>query len=332
MKKHKQLFFTFSLLLLVCIQTVYGQNLKELKLDNKLSVLNDKAFFNFPAAAVNSARAADIMSADYNKNLETRIVLDEDKMKLVFFAQELFLIGDKNLFDDVSKEESKLNFQKKLLSDKDQLLSILCTPTVFDTAADAILINRLIVKTQDNTVFQIDAYINPEGFKLKNDFTDLSKRVFETLSKGTRIIDKSAREESQKILGTKKDFKFSLPENYFITVDQKYDFQVFHVHKYRAYNDTGFVSITIYVGNHPSYFYKEYDIDINTAKKVTGKFLNENVDWLNFYYAEENLYIREQQIPKDNLEKGLILHVAMLSNIETSIADLSKIVEAIKVK
>ena len=142
----------------------YGQKIETIKLDNKQSILNDKVFFQFPSKAVNSARQADIMSADPNTNKETRIMLDIDKMRLVFFAQELYVSSDNNLLSTVSKDDG-VDFKSRILTDKDSILSILTTPTKFDSTKNAILINSLLVKTQDNSVFKISAYINPDAFK-----------------------------------------------------------------------------------------------------------------------------------------------------------------------
>lgn len=332
MLKNTKLILGLTLILLTTFQTTFGNNLKNIKLDNKLSILNDKAFFNFPTDAINSARPTDIMSADHNINQETRIILDINKMRLVFFAEELYLLGDNDLFTDISKEKSSLNFQHKILTDKDQILSILSTPTVFDFTKNAILINSLIVKTQDNSIFQINAYINPDAVKLKDDFVILTEQVFQTLSKGTRINNLSTRDESFNIFGTKKDFKFMLPENYSITIDQKYDFQVFNFHKYTIYSDTNWVSLTIYTGNHPSYFYGEYGFNESSSKKAYGKFLDKNIDWLSFYDAAKNMYLKEQKIPSDNIDKGLIVHIAMISNSEILIDELTKLVESIQLK
>jgi hypothetical protein len=316
------------LTIIVSITITYGQTIDKIKLDNKQSILNDRAFFNFPTDAKNQMRGTDIMSADPNKNKETRIVLDIDTMRLVFFAQELFSISDNNFFNEVSKEKDKKGFQRKILTDKDQLLSILSTPTIFDSTQNAILMNSLLVKTQDNTIFRIDAYINPNAYKLKNDFIKLTEQVFQTLSKGTRVNNRKAREESYEIIGTKKHFKFTLPENYCITIDQKYDFQVFKFHKYSNYTDTNWVSLIMYAGNHPSYAFRQYGFDKNDAASVKGEFLDNDVEWLTFHSGSKGLFLKEQQIPSNNIEDGLIIHI--VSNSAVSVEELTRIVEGIK--
>jgi hypothetical protein len=307
-----------------------AQDTEQLKLDNKLSILNDRAFFTFPTEAKNSARGTDIMSADPNQNQETRIVLDIGKMRLVFFAQELYSLGDKDLFSQVSSTSRDLTH--KVLLDKDQLLSILSTPLTFDSTQEAILVNRLLVKTPDNTVFSIGAYINPAGLKMKHEFIGLTERVFRTLSNGTRVNTREAHSESLNIFGTKKNFTFYLPENYCVTVDQKYDFQVFKFHKYQSYTDTNWVSLIIYVGGHPSFFYREYGFDKTEASEVNGKFLNENIKWMSFKNTSKGLVLMEQQIPSGNIDKGLIVHIAMTGSNSSLVNELIPIVEGIKLK
>ena len=95
-------------------------------------------------------------------------------MRLVFYAQELYVSGDNNLLTTISKSNAT-GFVNKILFDRDSILSILSTPTTFDTTQNAILVNCLSVKTQDNTVFRINAYINPAAFKNKK--TQISLKI-----------------------------------------------------------------------------------------------------------------------------------------------------------
>lgn len=309
-----------------------AQSLKDIKLDNKQSILNNKAFFNFPTAARNEARTADIMSTDFNINQETRIVYDSDKMKLVFFAQELYFFGEKDLFKQISEGKNKVPFKHKILTDKNDIQTILSTPEGFDSTKSAILVNSLMVKMPDNTLFRISAYINPEAYRSKDEYIKLTEQVFASISNGTRKTNLSAREESLNIFGTKKEFKFSVPENYCITIDQKYDFQVFKFHKYVAFSDPTWVSLTIYTGHHPSYFHRDYGFEPNSAKKVDGKFLDKKIEWLSFYSEEQKTYLTEQMIKCDKIEEGLVVHIAMLGGNNITMEELKNIVESIHLK
>ena len=185
----KSLFF--STLFLLATQG-FGQKISGLKLDNKQSILNAKAFFQFPTDAKNVARQADIMSADPNTNKETRIILDIGNQRLVFFARELYVTSNDNLLETISKDNSE-NAKIKVQTKRDSLLSVLVTPTKFDSTENAILVNNLYVRTQDKTVFVIGAYINPDAFKNKDEFQRVSERVFASLTKGNRKLNYKSR-------------------------------------------------------------------------------------------------------------------------------------------
>jgi hypothetical protein len=323
----------FLILAAACIQPVSAQTgiTDTVKLEKTISILNDKVFFHFPAKAMASPRVADIMATDPNANMETRIIYDLGKLRVVFFAQEIFTLSGNNMFNDITKEDPKnAEYTRRQLTSSDSIITVLTTPLVFDSTAGGILINSLLVKTPDNTVFKMDAYINPEAFKLRNEFMRFTENIFKTVTKGTRKTELGARAESYKLLVGDNKISFSLPKNYVVTVDEKFDFIVYKLNKYKDISDTSYTSLTIYNGANPSMFHTEYEMDEKTATKVNGKFLQNNVEWLLFEEKETGFFLKEQVIPLDNIQKGLVLHVAMLSNQKNMIDELSKIVENIK--
>lgn len=320
---------SFLSILLFSFAITFGQRISELKIDNKQSILNDKVYFQFPSDAKNISRQADIMSADPNTNKETRIILDIDKQRLVFFARELYVTSDKTLVNTLSKDNGE-NAKTRILDEKDSLLSVLVTPTKFDSTKNAILVNNLYVRTQDNSVFVIGAYINPDAYKNKDEFQKLSEKVFLTLSKGSRKLNFKARTEVLPIFDGKKKFRIALPDGYIITKDKKYDFEVLKFQKIKDLADTNWSSLTIYTGNHPSYFYGEHNFDESNAEKVKGQFLTKNVEWLYFKTTEKQFYLKEQKIPSDQIVKGLIVHIAMSGSNEAAIDELTKLVGNIK--
>ncbi len=333
----KMIFRTAALLLTFAscfLQPVFSQPgiADTTRLEKSISILNGKVFFNFPAKALVSPRVADIMAADPNANRETRIIYDVDKMKLVFFAQEIFTLAGNNMFNDIIKEDPpNAEYTRRLLINNDSLLTVLTTPTTFDSTAGGILINSLLVKTPDNTVFKVDAYINPDAYPLKNDFTKLTENIFNTAVKGNRKTNLAPREETYKILGNENKLLFKLPKNYLVTVDEKYDFVVYKINRYKNITDTTYTSLTVYTGSHPSYFHTEYEMDPKNASKVPGKFLQNNVEWLLFEEKESGLFLKEQVIPVEHIGKGLVIHIAMLSNKKNMLEELSNIVGDIKV-
>lgn len=318
-----------TLLFLVAYSFSNAQNLDTIPLNNRISILNGKAFFNFPRGAQNMQRTVDIMSADRNPNEETRVVLDIEEMRLVFFAEELFALGEERLFENVSHDYEKDSFKCKILTNEKSLLSILATPTTWDSTQNGILLNSLIVRTPDNTLFRIHALITPSAYRLKDQFIKLTEEVFKTLSKGERTTNLAARQESFQIFGTDKKFTVQIPENYVVNVDQKYDFQVFKFRKYRPYSDTNWTSITLYNGHHPSTIYRDYGFAEKDLEKIGGTFLGKKVSWLYFHIPEENYFCKEQVIPVPEIEEDLLVHLVMSSNQRASLEELSRIVEGI---
>jgi hypothetical protein len=332
MKRSNCLIYSLALLLLLPCKFALCQRISSFELSNKLSILNNRLFLEFPVVAANVIRSAGIMLADPNQEQETRIILDIDKMRLVFYAQELYKFGSGNFYSQVINDKNEIKSKHEILANKKGLLSIQCTPTTFDSTKNAILINSLLVKTKDNAVVRIDSYINPIAFKNKDEFIALTKRVFATLQNGPRINNKKQRKETVNIFGTKKSFRLFIPENYAVTVDKKYDFQVIHFHKYAEYGDTSRVDLMVYTGYFPWADYEHYGFGIKSAKNVAGVFLDQKVSWMTFYDAQKNIFLKEQKIPSDKIADGLIVHIGMVSDNIASINEQTSIVEAIKLK
>lgn len=324
-------FLTAAFLCFVQLSFSQQASIGSAALNNKQSILNDRAFFLFPAAAENKARGTDIMSADPNRNNETRIVLDVKDMRMVFFAQELYSICSGNLLTHALKDDRD-DFKSRVLTDSDSLVSVISTPLTFDSTQNAILVNTMLVKTADNSVFRISAYITPVAFKEKDEFLKLSERVFSSLSKGSRKLNSKARTETWPIYEGAKKFNIAVPDGYIITKDAKYDFEVLKFRKISEIGDTGFVSLIIYTGHHPSYFYTEQGFSSSQAEKIKGSFLDKKMEWLYFKDDTRKLYIKEQQLPYDKIGEGTILHVAMLADKPEAITELSSIVEQMKLE
>jgi hypothetical protein len=317
---------------LITINYAFSQGaIADVKLEKKLSILNGRAYFSFPTAAINMERPTDLMAAGPNPNEETRIVYNIDKMRLVFFAQELFLDGDKNLFNEVTRDSAyKINFKSKVFTSSDSLYSILSTPLNYDTAQAGIMINSLLVQTSDGTLFRIDAYINNVSYSNKDQFRQLTERVFQTLINGPRKSVRVKRTEKYFVTDSSKTFTFSLPAEYCVTVDRQYDFEVFKFHKYRSFTDSTWADMVIYVGDHPSYLFMNYGLDEHDAKKDSGTFLNGPVQWLLFRDDMRRVYLKEQMIPHSDIEQGTTIHVAMLSNKKETLPELTEIAKAVK--
>lgn len=298
----------------------------------RLAILNEKYSFVFPASAKNMPRVADIMATDPNKNRETRIIFENGDDKLVFFAQELYVISGNNLYPDIQKEkEPEFNFTRQLLAEKDSLVAILSTPQLFDTSNAAILINSLLVRSPDNTVSRIDAFINPQAFDKKEEYRLMAENIFRTIQKEPRRVDLRPKTEVQTIFGTNSKLQFNLPEQYYLTVDEKYDFGVFRINKFKnGISDTTYSGISIYAGRHPNFFHSDYGYKFQQAEKASGQFLQTPVDWMYFKDDAQHFYLKEQVFPVPDIQEGLVLHVALLTNKKSLLEEMKKIIESVK--
>jgi len=313
-------------LFLLVVNICLAQNLTKITLTNKLQVLNGKAFFNFPNEAREEARSESIMAAPKNPNEETRIIYDNGEKRVVFFAQELFKIADDNLFDEVSKGKGEiLSYRRKILTDKDSIYSILSTPIKPNEGKYGMLINSLIVKVQDGTLFRINAHISPEAYSEKEKYMEFTENVFKTLSQGYRNINLKARTEYIKLELGYYNYQIHIPENYAYTVDYGVDFKVTKFHKYTKFN-TPDQKITIYSGNHASRFYRQYNFK-DPYTIVKGTFLKQEIDWYLYVNKESNFFLKEEVI---SLPGDMDLHIAMTGYTSESIDELTKIQESLK--
>jgi len=327
MTRNKLLIFGMSLVFSAISQVTFGQDFKDIKLQKKLSVLNEKVFFNFP---IGSKKETILATVDPNTNEATLIEFALGKSKLSFYAKELHKRGDSNLFVEVFNENKVLNYGTQILTHREQLLTILSTPTIFDTVSgyNFILLNILTVKMQDNSVFEISAWISSEALLQKDDFITLTERVYQTITKGTREYNNTSRTETFKFPGVSKKYTVNIPENYGFTLEEFNGKQIFRFTKYRNYSDTNWAELKIYTGVN----LMTSDERRGYIKDLRGKFLGNQVQYTLGYVPEVKTYYKGSRFltfkARENGER-LDCNIRMYSNQEGSIEDLTNIVESI---
>ncbi len=274
-----------------------------------------------------------ILETHEDKNWQTTIVVEFGKNRLKFFAIELFRIGNDSLFSQVSREaNSKFSFKRKILTKSDKFLSIISTPTIFGSNIEELLINQLIVKTEDNTIFKVEAFIDLDGYQNKDQYIELTEKVFNSLIMGKRINNKKARVEYHQVFWTKKYFKFKLPENYFVTTDDH--FMEFMVHKYYNYNDSNWSVISVATPNLPRYECADWGFDTRNAIETKGNFIGKKITWYFYEDKLEKKYYKESQENFEKIDKidDTVVEIVIFSNNSKDINELTKIVERIKLK
>lgn len=300
---------------------------------NEISLLNNRFFCTFPDSAKNIARPTDIMSADPNINNETRVMYDIGDKRIVFFVQELYMKSVNDLEEHLKEESTKEYPQAvKIIYNKDSILCITMTPSTFDDKRNAILINSLIVKNADNSLSKLSVYLNPKAFADKKTFDKITEQVFSSFRKGNRRLNLAARTETYNVLDTKTKMQVALPEDYIITIDKKYDFEVYKVRKVLPYGDTSHADLSIYYGFHPSSFNRAFQLENFKQADTNGEFMLQKMTWLNFKDDSRKLIVREQMFTDDDIQKNAQIHIGMISNNQKLIDELTRITQKILLK
>lgn len=335
----KTTLFIFSFLIFITTiwsNTMSQDSIPETKLTNEMSVLNEIIFLTFPSNAENSVRPTGIMAAQNSENTETRIVMDFDDQRFIIFATDLFAYSEDNLLDDIetisSFEGFKLyDYKNETFIENDSFSSVISTPTLFNKNLPAILINTLFIRLDNNHVIKVDAYINQKAYKNRVAFTNLSESIFKTIKIGTRKPEYKTRIEKQSISYSKRNLIVNLPNNYAMTSNSSYDFDVYNIQEVKSLTDTSFVRMTIYIGAHPSWAYKEYGFaKTNTAMK--GKVFKKKMKY--YYYSNEmeDKYLLEYQCKLRSVDRNSIMHIILYSSTYEDIGVLLQIAESINVK
>jgi len=253
-------------------------------------------------------------------------------MRFVVLATELYKYSSGDFYNEVERSAAYSIYQKKIVAHQNGMMSILLAPSTVDSAGNAILVQRMLVKTKDNTIFNIDAYISPAAFKSKDQFIKLSKRIFETLQIGSRVPHRKATAEKVNIWGTKMNFELTVPRDYNVTVDRKVDFQVIGFHRFTDFADTTWQELTIYTGNFPWKDYKHYGFNEDSAKSVPDVFINKPISWMMFMDKVKPVFVKEQKIPLEPGDGGLLVHIGMVSDKLKMVDELTDIVRTIKLE
>lgn len=300
---------------------------------NEISLLNGRFSFVFPDSAINLARSTDIMSADPDGNKETRVVYDIGDQRMVFFAEELDVLSRENpepKLRELMKGDSAPAI--RTVFNKDSVVVVSLIPAKFDKNKKAILIETLIVKNPDNQLSRVNVYLNPKAFEHRANFDAIVQQVLGSFKKGARRINIHARTESFPVFGTKSVMQLALPENYTVSKNGKYDFEVYTIQKATEFGDDTNGTLVIYFGFHPSLFSDEYKLTDSRTADSEGEFMRQKFKWMNFNDDTRHLIVREQTFTDDDIQKDTQEHIAIIANDQNTIEELTLIVKNILLK
>jgi len=317
--------FHSAILLSLCLAT-QGQK-------NEISILNGRFFCTFPDSAKNIPRSTNIMSADPNKNDETRVVYNVGDKRVVFFAEELYIKSVADLEKKLKEESTKdYPLAVKTIYDKDSSICISTTPSQFDPTQAAIFLKGIIVKSPDNTLSRFSVYLNPKAYADRAAMEKMVDQVFASFRKGGKRLNLSARTETFNVLGTKTQMLLKLPVDYVVTLDKKYDFEVYRVRKLATYGEADHADLNIYYGFHPSMFNTELNLSNFKQADSPGEFMFQKINWMNFKDDSKKIFVREQLFTDDDIQKDAQIHIGMISNNPKLVEELTEIIKQLLLK
>lgn len=323
----------FSLLVTLTLTSV--SSAQNNRLEQELSVLSDRFYLSFPKAAKSEAREVDIMSAPPGEDAETRIVLDHGDERLVFFAQELQMLGSPDLVADWKRtieEPGADAFDVKSLHKQTSMEVVGFTPREVAESGEAVLVDGILVRCSDNMLMSVMAYVNPKAREQLADHQSLITEIFNSIRLGTRIMDLSARVIRYPYYGSKsRDLVVDLPADHILTSDNAYDFFVYRIKKVPTIGYIGGqASLTLYLGRHPRLMMKDLGRSETEAPRIPGTLFGKSMEWL---VVDDNVvhsHIREQIVPIDG-EGGLVAHVAIVGNDPAHVEGMVALAERIMV-
>ena len=308
---------------------------QDVTLDQELSILSDRFYLSFPKEAKNEARAVDIMSAPPGEEKETRITMDTGDERLVFFAQELGLLGTYHLATDWKKvidKDGSDAFDVQTMRDNKQVEVVSYVPRTLDTTNDAILVHGILVRCADGMLMRGQAYINHAAVARLPFYQDLVEEVFASLHPGKRVMNLSARTARYSFAGSQdREIVIDLPKDHVVTTEGAYDFFVYHISRAMPLGEEKNASITLYFGSHPSLFMKELGVSEENVERTPGMLFGKRMEWMTTHDESRGIEISEQIVPRDKDGRSVV-HVAITGNDSAEIASLIDLVQKIRIE
>lgn len=304
----------------------HAEQIWKLPLSENQKLLGDRLTIKMPRGAKIEARGHSIMSAPEAAENETRVVVESDGAKLVLMAYDLHALAGKDFSQNVDRFlkgdlEGKAPEMKRSLglskSDGGLNFALVESTAGQKQSGDARLIASAVVANKDQTVQQLNLYVNPTGAKEWNELSKLARNVFRSLAAGsnhTHLEQRSVEVDSSTKLS------MTLPESMTTAMQSGPDFNVFQCFKLRKLGDST-PTLFIYIGHHPNF-------NSDPKKKMfSGKILGKTIDWFKKDRANGFAVDTLVQMPGHNE----VLHIMASADDEATLKEMLQIAETLKI-
>lgn len=295
------------------------------KADTKISVMNDRASFLFPAGSK-------VVKKDhpfrYTGN-ETDVECELGPATLHFSFTEIMSFGDKNT---IANNPGPGHHSKgKIVTDRDGIVS-----TIHNGWSRGNMICNLKVSMPDHTLFIVSVRTNETGRELKEELNALVEQVFQSIAAGSRRPDLSKHSEVHAIAESNKSFKVNLPENYG---------RLFSSGRSENTDAPSTVFFVKYATqdqrrNHPEVFLSLNDVQQQydrhqfhhaaDSQTVMIKFLGQNTPFKLYKTGHGPEWIAHAEVKRDDIRPGFTARVGFMTGNESSIDELKWIIANIQ--
>jgi hypothetical protein len=184
-----------------------------------------------------------------------------------------------------------------------------------DGAANLLL--GVWIGNPDGTAQLVAFYLNPSGASEPTGWSTLATKIARSITVGTRGLDAKAGERK---LG---DLTVAVPAGLVLTTEQGPDFTVYHLRKLTVIGQ-GALQCGVYVGDHPSYQYKQVEVDSKRVERAPGKLLGATVDWQTWRSGGR---VMTEAIAKHGSAR---VHAFCSAKSEPELAELRKLMQGLK--
>lgn len=284
----------------------------------KTPVLGDHLRVALPFGMRLAPRRESIMSAENSAEDETRAMLDDKSARFVMMAQELYALAGTDAKASIEAVYKTGDFKSALepLTLPKPLVGYATAPIV-STDRPANLAYAAWIANGDGTIQLLSFYINPAGAAQGPKWTELGKRIVESLAPGSRVLARSAGDRA---LG---DLAMAVPDDWVVSAQPGPDFAVFHLRKLVVLGQDA-PSCGVYIGDHPSLQHTQQNSTATTATGA-GKMLGAKVEWST--WGSDTSWSTET-IVKHPGGAGMV-HVFCSAGSEKGLADLRAMAESL---
>lgn len=304
----------------------YSQELKQ-----EHCLLRSRICYSFPDGTEMAGKNEEQYSGAIDLRSEVTFTIKSGKINAIITIKDLFKTADTGIISLLMKKRNDTLFKNEIYKTAEGFSAFISTSQKYDSLAEAILLNSMLVREPSGLLHQVSFYINNIGFSKRKNYTEISNRIFKSIKKGLGTPNLTAHREKIDLQGLERSISLELPSGFILSQDSKENYVIFYLNRIQTFTDTNLQKVTICIGKDPAYFFGQYKLDINQSTRRQGRLLSHDIQWLQFYIKQRHFYLLEQKVPCKSLGEGISVLVTIAANEMQSLDNLLLIAKDLKI-